>query len=93
MRKLIYESGGRLTPEEKEIVKANNLFVYQLRSHDAGCGFNVEKGVLVNHIGDWVTNFEIEFENEYYQMNDDDFYKKYDVEYVSLEEILKEGRE
>ena len=49
----------RLRTDEREVLKRNGYYVYDLRSWDTGNGNTIEPRVVVNYEGSVITNFEI----------------------------------
>lgn len=59
MKKKLYSVyGRRFTNEERKLFESNGLYVYSIRDDDGE--ETLENKVLINHIGDVVTNFKIE---------------------------------
>lgn len=58
-KKYFEEYGCRFTYKERMLFESNGLYVYSIRDNGVGAE-TLENKVLVNHIGDVVTNFKIE---------------------------------
>ena len=78
-----------LTPEQKEILRQNGYFSYDLRDWDTGIGYNIECNVLANNIGNMVTDIDLTpYMNEGNWIGSDEL-EKATMEDLPYEEIKK----
>ena len=54
-----YYETGCLSRNQRECLKNNGYFCYDLRSWDEGSGFDIEPHVTVNNIGSWITDLDL----------------------------------
>lgn len=79
----VYVYDLRLNNAQKEYLKTLGFTnFYGMRDQERN-HYSIEPRVMVNHIGDIATNFEVELDN-YNVIMDDEFEAKYKPEYVYL---------
>lgn len=54
-----YYETSSLSRSQKESLRNNGYFCYDLRSWDEGSGFDIEPHVTVNNIGSWITDLDL----------------------------------
>ena len=78
---------GYMDKQEKEDIKKQGLYCYDLRHSDDGTEIaTIEKSVLVNRIGSIITNEELAFDN--YDFIDFEKYSSENTQIDTIEQLL-----
>ena len=80
-QRLWCDYGGRFTEEQRAKARKLGLYCYSMRDRE-GVKYSIEKHVLINHIGDLITNFPIkEVRGKKNIIDGDEFHSKYSPKY------------
>ncbi len=85
--------------EEKETLREAGYFVYDLRDwDDGGSGYNIEPHVVVNNIGNWITDIDLmpymnDCAGHWIGIDELALAQIEDIPYAEIKELLEKGRE
>lgn len=82
--------------EQKELLRENGYFVYDLRDWDNGRGYNIEVRACVNNIGNWITDIDLTpYMNNGCWIGIDELKNSQidEIPYDEIKDILQKGKE